>query len=179
MIKVHVLEIWTSNTEAHGSQRETLQRQLHFTPLNSQVYSRNGPEFPSSPCPLLSSLHRIWHEGHSGRGRERRNIRSQRVVHAAATHSVPWLLESVCPCRGPEDRPPLLCSSFTRQTPAKTWGPSASDLLSNWNQSGEVNRLAAWARAQESGGILTPELKGHTLAALGSYKNGKSRFFTI
>lgn len=37
----------------------------------------------------------------------------------------------------------------------------------------------SWARAQEPGWVLTLELTGQTLAALGSYKNGKSRFFTM
>lgn len=42
-----------------------------------------------------------------------------------------------------------------------------------------TDQVATWARAQEGGWILTLELKGHKLAALTSYKNGKSRFFMI
>lgn len=69
---------------------------------------------------------------------------------------------------------PLALLTLDKEATCKT-----RPLNSLPNGGGGAGQVATWARAQEGGWILTRELKGHKLAALRSYKNGKSRFFMI
>lgn len=145
---------------------------MHFILFNSQVYSGMDPSH--HPPTHFSSRPLIRHKGHSGREYHAPED-GLRVPHVAATQCR-WLSESLyayrrqaSPCSV------ILYKAATCKHPERSISIQPAEHLDP-RGSGSAG---GWTRAQEPGWVLTPELKGQTLAALSSYKNGKSRFFIM
>lgn len=112
-----------------------------------------------------------------------RSIKSGRVASECPVWQPPAAGHSLwgqCPCRRPDDRPSSPCSACPLQG-RHLQKPGGRLHLTRWaaGADGGADQPATWARARGRVWILTPELQGQKLAALGSYKNGKSRFFTM
>lgn len=128
---------------------------------HSQVYSRNGRGFSSSFFPLLSSLHQTWHQNHSGK----ESITCWRLASGCPMWQPPLVCDgswSPCPCRHSDGRPRLALLAPYKPASCRNLGSCVSIRLAEQLEltGGTRMGLAAWARAQEHGWILTPELKG-------------------
>lgn len=75
--------------------------------------------------------------------------------------------------------PPCARLALYKAATCKSLGAVSVRPAGQLEPTGDADQLATWARARKRGWVLTLKLQGQKLAALGSYKNGKSRFFTI
>lgn len=146
----------------------------------SQIYSRNAHEFSSSFFPVLSPLRQIFGKA-TGKGARRRGPEypigsaPQCVMAFGVLCPAGVLVRGLCPLA----LLTLLQGSHLQNLGGLSIPPAAQLELNGGLDGGGSDRVATWARAQERGWVLTLELKGHQLAALRSYKNGKSRFFMM
>lgn len=102
--------------------------------------------FSSSSFPsLLSSLHQTWHEGHSGRGRGRRDTKSRSWLQCSMQQP-PTVCDGSWSPHVPAGVPMTglsalaLLAAYTLATCRNPWAVSPPDLWSDWSGLGGVGR---------------------------------------